>query len=50
LLRGSPHPKFYWWMVDWKWIDGMPVLLTPEELNTTLELENVNNTTKLTIR
>jgi hypothetical protein len=42
--------KCYWWMVGWKWLDGMPKLLDKSELDVSLALENGNDTAKRTIQ
>ena len=42
--------KYYWWMVGWKWTEGMPVLLEKSELDVSLALENGNDTAKSTIK
>ena len=42
--------KCYWWMVGWKWSDGMPELLEKSELDVSLALENGNDTAKREIQ
>ena len=42
--------KCYWWMVGWKWTEGMPVLFEKSELDVSLALENGNDTAKSTIK
>ena len=42
--------KCYWWMIGWKWTEGMPVLLEKSELDVSLALENGNDTAKSTIK
>ena len=42
--------KCYWWMVGWKWTEGMPVLLEKSELDVSLALENGANRTPSTPR
>jgi hypothetical protein len=39
-----------WWMVGWKWIEGMPELLKKSELDASLTLENGNDKAKSTIQ
>ena len=42
--------KCYWWMVGWRWEQGMPVLLTPAETDVELCLENGNDKALSTIK
>jgi hypothetical protein len=41
--------KFYWWVVTWRWENGLPVMTTAEELPAAIQLTNGNDPTAVEI-